>query len=240
MLLGGRPSQASSPDGRPLPLPTPPTELAHSGVGVDAAASRFINHKCSSSSNDSERCNVSSRSTTYCRGLRSKLGASQVMNARTQIFEHDRHLSHLRHAETSKSEAYPLLYTHTQHHLRQQPVPHRLHGSYQSQPLPQTQLRDEEHERDTMRQTIETTNASPSAQSPIMALEERFPFLKDGRKRTRKLLTPEQTRFLESILEKVSHLHVMLLLISSPFSSWSAHFACQNRRRTPRQSLVMR
>jgi hypothetical protein len=35
------------------------------------------------------------------------------------------------------------------------------------------------------------------------SLEERFPFLKEERKRTRKLLTPEQTRVLEAILEKV-------------------------------------
>jgi hypothetical protein len=35
------------------------------------------------------------------------------------------------------------------------------------------------------------------------SLEDRFPFLKEERKRTRKLLTAEQTRVLEAILEKV-------------------------------------
>jgi hypothetical protein len=36
------------------------------------------------------------------------------------------------------------------------------------------------------------------------SLEDRFPFLKEERKRTRKLLTAEQTRVLEAILEKVN------------------------------------
>lgn len=37
----------------------------------------------------------------------------------------------------------------------------------------------------------------------VDSLEDRFPFLKDDRKRTRKLLSPEQTRILEAILERV-------------------------------------
>jgi hypothetical protein len=38
----------------------------------------------------------------------------------------------------------------------------------------------------------------------LASLEERFPFLKDDQRRTRKLLTSEQTRVLEAVLERVS------------------------------------
>ncbi|UZJ56715.1 hypothetical protein CBS101457_006035 [Exobasidium rhododendri] len=52
--------------------------------------------------------------------------------------------------------------------------------------------------------SLYTTNSSYNTEDDKLlgSLQVRFPFLKEERKRTRKLLTPEQTRVLEAILEK--------------------------------------
>ncbi|PWN93796.1 hypothetical protein FA10DRAFT_283420 [Acaromyces ingoldii] len=70
--------------------------------------------------------------------------------------------------------------------------------------LDQVQTHIEQHFVTPMHRPPNVRSPRPPS-GPAIALEDQFPFLKDGRKRTRKLLTPEQTRFLESILEKTAY-----------------------------------
>ncbi|PWN32799.1 uncharacterized protein FA14DRAFT_181477 [Meira miltonrushii] len=78
-----------------------------------------------------------------------------------------------------------------------EPMPHTLNHSYSSSHMSQYSP--------TYKHLHPVNNLAYTHDEEGMqyaSLEDRFPFLKDDRKRTRKLLSPEQTRILEAILER--------------------------------------
>lgn len=80
-----------------------------------------------------------------------------------------------------------------------EPMPHTLNHSYSSSLMSQySPTYKHLHPVNNMAYTHDEEGMQ------YASLEDRFPFLKDDRKRTRKLLSPEQTRILEAILERVS------------------------------------
>lgn len=81
-----------------------------------------------------------------------------------------------------------------------EPMPHTLSHSYSSSHMSQYSP-TYKHLHPTVNHLAYTHDGEGMQYA---SLEDRFPFLKDDRKRTRKLLSPEQTRILEAILERVS------------------------------------
>jgi len=93
-----------------------------------------------------------------------------------------------------------------------EPMPHTLTHSYSSSHMSQySPTYKHLHPVNNLAYTHdEESGVVGGGGMQYASLEDRFPFLKDDRKRTRKLLSPDQTRILEAILERVSFMREII------------------------------